>query len=188
MSENFKTKEMIAQAMIELMQSKSLEAVSIQDIVDKSGFSRRTFYNKFKDKYEVVEWIFTYHHSILKQKFGEYVSWYRYTLEMAKAVKENKTFYSRLFKDRGIIESLAVTTRNSFINAIKRNNDMRDDDERLPRVVFLADFYSHAFMHKLADWVNYGFRETPEELMQLFNLSISDELRRLLKMPEQPDV
>ena len=40
-----------------LARSRAVEKITIKDITDGAGLIRPTFYNHFKDKYELVEWI-----------------------------------------------------------------------------------------------------------------------------------
>lgn len=53
------TKQILAESLKKLMLHHSFEKITIKDITDAAGFIRPTFYNHFKDKYDLVEWIFT---------------------------------------------------------------------------------------------------------------------------------
>ena len=52
------TKKAIADAMKKLMAERPLAKVNVGDIVDICGLNRNSFYYHFKDKYELVIWIF----------------------------------------------------------------------------------------------------------------------------------
>ena len=43
--------------MKELMKRKSLEKITVSDIVQNCGLNRQTFYYHFQDKYDLVNWI-----------------------------------------------------------------------------------------------------------------------------------
>ena len=53
------TKQTLAESLKKLLPHHSFEKITIKDITDAAGFIRPTFYNHFKDKYDLVEWIFT---------------------------------------------------------------------------------------------------------------------------------
>ena len=55
---NEHTKLVIAEALTQLMQEKPLDSISVADIISASKLSRRTFYYHFKDKHDLVCWIF----------------------------------------------------------------------------------------------------------------------------------
>ena len=54
-----RTKEWIAQAMKRIMMRKPLDKVHVTDICQEAQMDRSTFYYHFKDKYDLVSWIFT---------------------------------------------------------------------------------------------------------------------------------
>lgn len=52
-------KETLANALLELSKQKSIEKITVSDIVSQCNTSRRTFYNHFADKYDLIGWIYT---------------------------------------------------------------------------------------------------------------------------------
>ena len=52
------TKTMMADAMKELMSEKPFAKISVGDICERCGMNRKSFYYHFKDKYDLVNWIF----------------------------------------------------------------------------------------------------------------------------------
>ena len=52
------TKTVMAKAMKALMGEKPFARISVGDICERCGMNRKTFYYHFKDKYDLVNWIF----------------------------------------------------------------------------------------------------------------------------------
>ncbi len=52
-------KKIIADALLELCETKALSKISISDIIEASSVSRQTFYNHFKDKADLIQYIYT---------------------------------------------------------------------------------------------------------------------------------
>ena len=52
------TKKALAHAMRTLMQEEAFRRISVGDICERCGMSRKSFYYHFRDKYELVNWIF----------------------------------------------------------------------------------------------------------------------------------
>ena len=48
------TKEIIADAFVELAASKAINKISIMDIVENCSVTKPTFYRYFKDKYDLI--------------------------------------------------------------------------------------------------------------------------------------
>lgn len=49
-------KEILTASFQELATLKSIDKITIQDIVDNCGYSPATFYRHFKDKYDLIAW------------------------------------------------------------------------------------------------------------------------------------
>ena len=52
------TKKALANALKEVMVEKPFEKISVSDICNKCNRNRKSFYYHFKDKYDLVNWIF----------------------------------------------------------------------------------------------------------------------------------
>ena len=57
-----RTRQLLQQAMIELVQEQSISSISIQDITERATVNRATFYAHFEDKYALMD-------SILRDQF-----------------------------------------------------------------------------------------------------------------------
>ena len=51
-------KEILAESFRELADEKPVDAITVREITDNCGYSTATFYRQFKDKYDLVAWIF----------------------------------------------------------------------------------------------------------------------------------
>ena len=60
MTESEKNKVAIAEAMKRLMRETPIEKITTDRILENAGVSRRSFYRYFKDKYDLLEWIYNY--------------------------------------------------------------------------------------------------------------------------------
>lgn len=53
---NRQTKQLLAGAVLELLDKKPLDKITVNDVVECCGVSRRTFYNHFTDIYDAFMW------------------------------------------------------------------------------------------------------------------------------------
>lgn len=51
-------KELLVNALLELCQTQSLETLTIQQLLNKTGISRQTFYNHFLDKNDLIHYVY----------------------------------------------------------------------------------------------------------------------------------
>lgn len=52
------TKKVIIDSFKELASKKNVSNITVKEITDKCGFKRQTLYNHFKDKYDLIKWIY----------------------------------------------------------------------------------------------------------------------------------
>lgn len=104
MSESKITQKALAVAMKELMAQLPFKKISVLDICDKCGISRKSFYYHFKDKYDLVNWIFyTEYLSLVQDK--EYINGWQCLYDICDYLYKNKDFY---------IKALSISGQNSF--------------------------------------------------------------------------
>ena len=53
------TKELLAESFQELALEKRIDKITISEITNNCGMSQPTFYHHFKDKYDLIVWIYT---------------------------------------------------------------------------------------------------------------------------------
>lgn len=51
-------KNIVAEALLEICKTKDLASITIKDIREKTGISRQGFYNHFRDKNDLIHWIY----------------------------------------------------------------------------------------------------------------------------------
>lgn len=105
------TKSALAQAMKECMATTPFAKISIGTICNKCGLNRKSFYYHFRDKYELVNWIYENEigHTIQEQLSDRHTS--ELALMICRYFEENRVFYSN---------ALEVTGPNSFRDYFER--------------------------------------------------------------------
>ncbi len=58
MRKELTTKELIARSLVKLSETKSIDKITIQEIVADCGLTKTTFYNHFQDKYDLIVWAY----------------------------------------------------------------------------------------------------------------------------------
>ena len=169
MSDSNITKKALANALKELMTEKSFEKISVSDICDRCGMNRKSFYYHFKDKYDLVNWIF-YTDFIRNMKFDSYDNGWDVVLDLCRHFYKEKAFYREAFKIEGqnsfkyyVLETLEPITRY-FIDG----SEMIIDDEE-----FFITFLGDAFLSAIMRWLREGMQLAPEEFVgKLHSLGI----------------
>ena len=172
------TKRALAQAINELMNEKPLVKISIADIVDRCQMNRQSFYYHFRDKYDLVNWIF-YTELITELQNSSNKDEYEELKNICRYLYDNRAFY---------INALKFTGQNSFyeyfgeviyqllkaaFNESFGNSDQSD---------FNAMFYADALRACIFRWLTSGAKMPPDEFVGKIRsaLAISPENQRAL--------
>lgn len=109
------TKDIFAQSLLKLSAKKSFEKISVKDIINDCGITKTTFYNHFRDKYDLAAWIY----STEAEKIMSKVDFKNYTWTNTLADWINYSFENKNFL-RNLI--LNTSGQDSFINYVASVN------------------------------------------------------------------
>lgn len=162
------TKKALAAALKQLLEEKPFEKINVGDICESCEMNRKSFYYHFKDKYDLVNWIFdTELISIVRDKV--YEDTWEAMLVMSNYFYNNRIFYRK---------ALCITGQNSFSEhfqsllfpvIMSRLRDILNEKEVMEfQVTFIADAIVMAFQR----WIVDNGSMSPEEFVNQIKLSI----------------
>ncbi len=93
------TKKALAHSLKQLMKEKPLDEIGIEDITKACYLSRKTFYYHFKDKYDLLCWIY-YNEFVLDVKNKDLAEW-DMIIYICQYLYDNRTFYSNALTAEG---------------------------------------------------------------------------------------
>lgn len=126
----YRTRKILRKAMLELIQEKTLAAVSIKEITERAEVSRGTFYAHYADKYELAE-------MIIRESFQQAISslldeseWKAANLHtlILEVFKYFKTIYKRHHRSpefAPILERAIQKELNSIISRLLKKSNQR---------------------------------------------------------------
>lgn len=169
MSDSQLTKKALSQAMKELMAERPMEKIKIGDIVERCHMNRQSFYYHFKDKYDLVNWIFYTDffaeiQDSLDKTSGDLMG------KICEFFYKNRVFYSNALK---------VTGQNSFSEYFTEvlhqiilsyvNESCADDEDK----DFYTEFYADAIRVSITRWLLQGAKIEPHEYVRLLKNAVS---------------
>ena len=132
-------KAAVADALLELIRRKDADKITVKDLVEVCGISRQTFYYHFKDKYDVINWIF---YSEITPIIGESQSmdsWADALLALCRYLQDNRTLYRKVLHIQGqnsfsecLMDFYVQLTQNLLRNAGGEQFLTRADSHHLP--------------------------------------------------------
>lgn len=100
MADGNSTKSALAEAMKKLMVHKPFSKISISDLCEECGLNRKSFYYHFKDKYDLVNWIF-YVDFLTNMSGKNFENEWDVLVSVCNIFYQNREFYQRALKIEG---------------------------------------------------------------------------------------
>lgn len=100
MSESLITKKALGESLKKLMAVKPFDKISIKDICDECGMNRNSFYYHFKDKQDLMIWIFDFEF-LSKVQSHEFKDIFEFFETVCEYFYENKSYYIKAFELTG---------------------------------------------------------------------------------------
>jgi len=170
LSESQITKKALSLSIKELMNTVPLSKISIREIVENCGINRQTFYYHFKDKFDLVNWI--YYTEVIESldDCRNYAHWTDGMYKTLVYFMENKSFYINALNTPGqngfdgYFFSKTYDLIMGVINDISSVLNVSDTDKN-----FTADFYTHAFVGMTVQWIKNNMKESPQIMVEKLN-------------------
>lgn len=156
------TKRALAAALKDLMKETSFEKISVGDICERCDMNRKSFYYHFRDKYDLVNWIFDIEFIAVARK-KEYDEPWELLADISEFFYKNREFYRR---------ALCIKGQNSFSDHF-RDLLLVIIEKRLPDILqvgevqeFQRNFFADAFVMAFQRWILEYTAMGPEEFLQ----------------------
>ena len=168
-----RTRDALGDALVNLMQEKPFDSITVQDVLDRANVSRSTFYSHFDDKddllmsdadefFEAMAMALSAHGDKservfpVKEFFSHLIDAQNFVVALKNSGKlvENMELAQGHFA-RGIEQRLKEIPRGNAIS----------DTERPARAFALAG----AMLSLMQWWVDRGMKQSPDEMDELFH-------------------
>lgn len=177
--------------MKELAQSRSFASISVGDLVRQCGISRNTFYYHFRDKYEVVSWIFSDEVSPLLASFDRMENWTRGLSELCLYLQANREFYIRMLEVEGqnsFCECLTEFYQQLVYTLLQKNGAQFLSQRQMGNI---SRFISAGIVAEIRYWACNGMQTDPTPAIHMLRDLFSGQLLRQLNGPgikEEPSL
>lgn len=181
-----RTKRDVLRALIELSNKTPFEKISVTEICKKAHLSRQTFYQHFRDKYDVAYYLSQVVVEDNFQQLGKSVGWHTAYLRTFKRMEEYSGALKHLSKSDDYNSLINCTIRNCEQDFINRYRDrFGADPDALLR--FQMHWFAHLGTLVPTEWIESGCEPSAEQFVQYFLSLIPKELFEALDLSLQSE-
>lgn len=187
------TQEIICKALEELLQSSSMDKITVRMVCEKAGISRQALYNHYYSLIAVLEDMITRQ---MKQALGEQnvnLTWESGFERILSCMREHKVMLLHVYRSKsrnellGIFERYGSTVVSHAIAQCASDMAINVSDQDL---VYIMRMYVYIFIGVINRWMEYDMHLTPAYIASRCNavmaLSIRNALQRLSDCEELP--
>ncbi len=166
-----RTKILLREALIELIEERGFEALTIGELTERAMVSRAAFYRNYQDKYDLVEQIFEEAMSALLNAVGELGR--EHPPEIWVRFFEHIAHYERLYRallGRKGSPWFVRKMRASLADLVKESGHLPHRPNASDRTIhtfsdeFVPDLVSTMFVEAITWWLEQGRSYTPREI------------------------
>ena len=173
------TEEVLAAGMKHLITVMPFEKITVKAIADEAHVKRPTFYNHFKDKYDIVEYI-------LKQELIEPARTLMACDMLGEAIrlilvtmKKEKKFYMHVARiDEDVIFQRIVRELFKELLLDVMRERMADEDNGNPMLTMdnIAEYYAYGLSFGISKWIQKGMKMEVDEVLEALKVLLSESL------------
>ena len=166
-----RTQKLLREALVELIEERGFEALTIGEITERALVSRAAFYRNYRDKYDLVEQIFAEAMSALLNAVGEIGT--EHPPEIWVTFFEHIAEYERLYRallGRKGSPWFVRKMRVSLADLVKERGRLPHGPDASAHPVhpfsdeFVPDLVSTLFVEAITWWLEQGRPYTPREI------------------------
>ncbi len=166
-----RTRDALGDALVALMQERNFDEITVQDVLDRAGVGRSTFYVHYRDKDDLflsdVEDFFELVSTMLKRQ-GANSKRLLPVREFFTHVGEAREFHAALVKS-GKMNEVQVLGRGIFARSIEERLQMAGVDLEPERRSAQAHALAGSFFSLLDWWIHQGMKSDPKEMDDVFH-------------------
>ena len=160
------TKRALEASLKNVLRTKPLNKITINDLAEDCGINRMTFYYHFKDIYDLVDWVCIEDATQAIADNKHYDTWEQGFTQIFYAVRDNKPFVMNVYRcvSREQVERYLNPLVDKLIVGVVEEQSVgmivRQEDKD-----FIARVYSYIFVGIMLDWIASDMEGDPETIV-----------------------
>lgn len=172
------TKSVLARSIKSLLRQKTLDKISIKELVAESGLNRQTFYYHFDDIYHLIEWTFRNETmSIFKSYSGSQI-WQEGLKRFLQDIENNRIMCQNVLNAMSIDKMAVLFYEDLSGIVVKAIEDLADGYEL--EAVYkkqLTLYFTISLAGMVEAWTYQKIDMTSDELVNFLDTIIKDQIK-----------
>ena len=175
------TKRALAASLKKLLAQKTLDKITVKDIVEDCGVNRHTFYYHFQDIYDLMEWIFSDDADRILGNRRTYEQWQEGILSIFNYLMDNKPLILNAYHSisREHLERYVTKLARPLLYniATELSQGMQIAEEKKN---FVVDVFIYSLVGISFKWIEDNMRDSYDNMLEMFFQLIDGSMKSAL--------
>ena len=175
-------KEILSESFMEIAAIKSVDKITVQEIVDNCGYSPATFYRNFRDKYDLIAWKHTRSVAEIMSRINtDTYKWKQTLRDGAAFFHEEKEYLINLLKHTNghdffvnYMVDINYEAMEKYIFSANGNHALDREEKMLLRTYCLGT------VCLTCEWLLGQHKATPNEIADIYEKVLPEPLKKYL--------
>lgn len=171
-----RTKALLAETIVEMAGSVPMQKITVKALCEKCGLQRQSFYYHFKDKYDLIAWVFMQNY-LQGLQSSEILNTEEMMRDNLGRIEQDKDFYRRALEDHSQ-NSLRKYLLDFYVRTEEEVLKKHLGVEKLElETWYMVTGYSYACLEHTCAWLSGESSLTVDELARQMYLTMPEILK-----------
>ena len=176
------TQKAIMITFLEILKQKSLDKITVKDIIEKAEINRNTFYYYYDDIYDLIDSIFETEKQMVMGKRKENSTFYDEFVNAASIVINHRQAIAHIYYSKSkdllynYLEEVTEEVVRRFVKKAAKGYDISEDG-----IEYVTYFYSSAIVGSTMHWVRQGMPDYSKSLIRKISDTFEVSLEVVIK-------
>ena len=176
------TRNAIIQVFIGQLECRSLDKITVKDIIEEAGINRNTFYYHFKDIYDLIDKIFEEELQKNLTEFREDSAFYEEYKKAATIFLEHRKAILHMVnsRSRNVVYEYISQITSIYVEKFVRKHAMEYKISE-EGIKFITSFYCSAINANAMRWVQDGMPGCRDEFLEIVSSSFEKTIDNMIE-------
>ena len=165
-----------------LLNEKSLDKITVKDVIELAEINRNTFYYHFEDLYALLDTVFREEAERYRSNIDENGTFYEEYIRAASVFMDNRNAIIHVYNSKGkevlnkYMKDASDDLVSRFVRQKAKGTDLPDEGSS-----YITRFYSYAIVGITMEWVENGMPEYRKNLLKTVSETFESTIDMMIK-------
>ncbi len=176
------TQKAIMNAFLEILTYKTLDKITVKDIIETTEINRNTFYYYYEDIYDLLDHIFNEEIEKVLSETPEDATFYEEYIRAASIFINHRQAIIHIYnsKSRMLLFTYLETVTNVFVERFVKERALKYHLSQ-DGIKYITSFYSTAIVGNTLHWIDNGMSSYSEKVIKMMSNSFEATIDDMIK-------